>query len=175
VELRRVVTGVDGEGRSRIVSDGRPPRTHEFEHVPLHASSILWCSDDPAAPADGADPTPAMPSIVRGPGATTLLQVQLPPDSVWAAEDFDAERALAEQSEATPGLLEHFEEGSAFHATPTIDYIVLLEGELWLLLDEGETVVRPGDVVIQNGTRHAWENRAEVPATFLCVLVSARR
>lgn len=174
MKVRRVVTGVGADGRSRIVSDGVPPRTHDFETIPEHASSLLWATDtEPPTPSDGEDPTPTLPSVIRGPGETTFMTVQFPPDSVFAADDFDPEAAHREQTEVTPGLLEHFEEpGSPFHRTPTVDYVLLLEGELWLIVDEGEVKLEPGDIVVQNGTRHAWENRTDKPARIVATIVS---
>ena len=102
--------------------------------------------------------------------------ISLPPDSVMAAP-LDPQRAFGEMAEALPGLIECFEpEAPGMHRTPTIDYLVILEGELWLELDDGqERLVRSGDVVIQNGTRHAWRNKSNKPATMLFVLVGANR
>jgi hypothetical protein len=178
MDVRRIVTGVDADGRSTFVSDGPAPRTHDFVHIPQHSSTIVWAtSGRETAPNAGADPTAALASVIPAPGGTTLLVVQFPPDAVFASGDFDAEAAFAEQSEVSPGLFDHFEQpGSPFHTTPTVDYIVLLSGELWLVLDEGrETLVRAGEIVIQNGTRHAWENRSDASATMVGVLVGATR
>jgi uncharacterized cupin superfamily protein len=88
--------------------------------------------------------------------------ISLPPDSVMAAP-LDPQRAFGEMVEAMPGLIECFEpEAPGMHRTPTIDYVVIIEGELWLELDDGqERLVRSGDVVIQNGTRHAWRNKSD--------------
>jgi quercetin dioxygenase-like cupin family protein len=62
----------------------------------------------------------------------------------------------------------------AMHATPTVDYAVVLEGEIWLEVDDHQTVhVRRGDVVIQNGTRHGWRNKGSQSATMLFVLHGA--
>jgi uncharacterized cupin superfamily protein len=178
MNVRRIVTGVNAHGKSIFVTDGPAPRSHDFVHIPDHSSTIVWAtSGTETAPNSGADPTPRLESVVPGPGATTLLVVQFPPDAVFASERFDSEAAFREQRDVSPGLFEHFEEpGSPFHATPTVDYIMLLSGELWLVLDEGrETLVRAGDIVIQNGTRHAWQNRSGSPATMVGVLVGATR
>jgi len=59
------------------------------------------------------------------------------------------------------------------HKTKTIDYIVLLEGEISLLLDEGEMDLKPFDVVIQRGTNHAWINKSSKPALLVAVLIDA--
>ena len=175
MHVRRIVTGVDTGGRSVFADDGPPPRAHQFVHVPGQSSTLVWATGEASVPNAGDDRTPGLPSVVPGPGSTVLVVVTLPPDSVYAAEDFDPQAAFAERDAISPGLLEHFEEGSGFHATPTVDYVLMLEGELWLVLDEGETAVRPGDIVVQNGTRHAWQNRSNAPATFAAVLVGASR
>lgn len=96
------------------------------------------------------------------------MMVSLPPDTVMAAP-IEPERALAEMLEFLPGLIETFEkEDPAMHRMPTLDYGVLLEGELWLELDNGEQrLLQVGDVIIQQGTRHAWRNRSSRPAKAL--------
>ncbi|MCY1310380.1 hypothetical protein D9M70_605620 [compost metagenome] len=87
----------------------------------------------------------------------------------------DPQRAFAQLAEALPGLFDCFEaENPGMHRTPTIDYGVLLEGELWLELDNGEErLVHPGDVVIQNGTRHAWRNKSSNPAKAIFFMIGA--
>jgi quercetin dioxygenase-like cupin family protein len=61
-----------------------------------------------------------------------------------------------------------------FHTTQTIDYVVLLSGQVWLVVDEDEALLGPGDTVIQLGSRHAWQNRGTQPATLAVVLVGAK-
>jgi quercetin dioxygenase-like cupin family protein len=91
--------------------------------------------------------------------------------------DFDPEAAGREYLEFLPGLAESFDpDGSGMHRTATVDYDVIVSGELWLELDDGELRhLRAGDIVIQNGTRHAWRTRSDSPAVMLAVLVGARR
>ena len=60
-----------------------------------------------------------------------------------------------------------------WHATDSVDYAICLEGEVWAMLDEGETLMRPGDVLIQRGTYHAWSNRSDGPARMLFILIDA--
>lgn len=59
------------------------------------------------------------------------------------------------------------------HQTPTLDYIIILSGELYLIMEEGETLLKPGDIVIQRGTNHAWSNRSNEPCIQLAVLIDA--
>jgi hypothetical protein len=128
----------------------------------------------PQLPHDGKDPTASVTSIVPGPGASRLLIVTFPPDSVFAAPGFDPEAAVRENLAVSPGLAERFEP-DGMHQTPTVDYGIVLDGEIWLEVDGGrsERLAR-NDVVIQNGTRHAWRNKSEQPATLAFVLLGAR-
>jgi mannose-6-phosphate isomerase-like protein (cupin superfamily) len=142
-------------------------------HTPGMKTSVIWSTD--GSPADSTDPTAALQSVIPAPGESVMLVVDLAPDAVMASPDFDPEQAFAEQGAASPGLVELFEpENPGFHTTPTIDYFILLDGELHLELDNGEErLVKAGDVVIQNATRHRWRNETDRPARFAVVLVGA--
>jgi uncharacterized cupin superfamily protein len=91
--------------------------------------------------------------------------------------DFDPAAFGAEFAANAPGLAERFEmDHPGMHTTDSIDYDVVLEGELVLELDDGkEVTLRAHDVVVQNGTRHAWRNRSDKPAKMLFVLLGAPR
>jgi mannose-6-phosphate isomerase-like protein (cupin superfamily) len=176
VQIRRVVTGLDAAGRAVVVSDGPPPRRHDLVHVPGMSTAMLWASQ-PAEPVrtDGSDPTPQVISQVPVPGGTCFVIVAFPPDSVFRDPGFDAAAADAEQRLASPGIPELMEPGNpGMHTTPTVDYCVVLSGEVWLELDDGVlTRLRAGEVVVQNGTRHAWRNLGREPATLAVVQVGA--
>lgn len=176
---RRVVTGTDRAGQSRFVLDGRPPRTTDFAHLAGSGSSTVWATSSvPELPSDGADPTPGLGVMIAPPGGTLFLIIRIGPDSAAPRTEADRQAASAEQSKAWPGFFEHSRHArrgdSDLHATPTVDYVIVLEGELWLELDGGEERrLRPGDIVIQNGTWHGWHNREEVPATIAVIQVGA--
>ncbi|MFI6367718.1 cupin domain-containing protein [Nocardia sp. NPDC050630] len=121
----------------------------------------------------GATTTTFLPD----PGETIALTVTFPPDSVFSDPDFDPAAAAAESVRNTPGLAECFEPTApGMHTTPTIDYVVVLDGTVVLELDDGVTTeVGPGDVVVQNGTRHAWRVPADKPATIFVVLMGQAR
>ncbi|MDX3638817.1 cupin domain-containing protein [Streptomyces sp. MB09-02B] len=175
---RRIVTGLAADGKAAVVQDGQPPRTNALQHTPGFVSSLVWATPaQPAVPFAGTDPTPAVTSYVPEPGATRVLHLVIPPDTVYRSEGFDPAAAVAERLRNSPGLAELFEpDAPGMHTTDTVDYGVLLEGEIVLELDAGnEVTLAPGDVVVQNGTRHAWRNRSTSPATMLFVLIGARR
>jgi mannose-6-phosphate isomerase-like protein (cupin superfamily) len=178
MQIRRLVTGLDAESRAVVVSDGPPPRNHDLVHVPRMSSALLWATaPDEPLPVDGADPTPHLRSQLPLPGGTSFLIVTFPPDSVYADPAFDAAAAAAEQRLASPGITELFEpDNPGMHTTDTVDYTVVLAGEVWLELDDGQlSHLRAGDTVVQNGTRHAWRNLGTEPVTLAVVQVGANR
>jgi hypothetical protein len=172
MKIRRVVTGHDPAGRAVLVSDGPAPRSHDFRHVPGMASTMLWATPGGAA-AEEQDPTPSVRSQVPAPDGTCFVIVTFPPDSVLTSPSFDAAAAEAEHRIASPGIAERFEPDSpGMHATPTVDYVIVLAGEIWLDLGDGRPVrLSAGDTVIQNATRHAWRNLSDSPATIATVQV----
>lgn len=172
MHVRRIVTGHDEQGNAVFVADAPAPRSKSFEDLPGYGISQVWATQ-PGLPTT-EDLTQASGSLIPGPGGTSLLMVSLPPDTVMAAP-LDPQRLVAQMIEAMPGLLETFEAADpAMHRSPTLDYGVLLEGELWLELDNGEQrLLRAGDVVIQQGTRHAWRNRSTQVAKAVFFMVGA--
>ena len=172
--VRRVVTGISADGESRIVSDGPPPRSHVHLATPGMVNTVVWTTPAPTQPAY-PDPTSDLVSVVPGQGETVALVVTFPPDAVFADPLFDPVAAAKEQSEVTPGLAELFEQDNpGFHTTPTIDYGVVLNGEIVLDLGSSRTVLQQGDIVVQNGTRHAWRNVTTESATVFFVLIGTK-
>lgn len=177
--VRRVVTG-ERDGRSYVVSDGPVANTHEFAAMPGFKTTLAWMTHDtPQLPYSGgeADPVAEIVSMLPGPNGSCVIIVSFPPDSVTASSDFDPAAAAAEQADFLPGLADSFDpDGSGMHVTATIDYDIIIEGELWLEVDDGDLVhLQAGDVVIQNGTRHAWRNLTDKPTTMVSVMVGAKR
>lgn len=175
--VRRIVTG-ERDGRSYVVSDGPVANTHDFAAVPGFQTTLAWKAGAvPSLPHDGKDPVAEVTTMVPDPQGSTLIIVRFPPDSVMSAADFDGEAAAEEQLRFLPGLFESFDpDGTGMHQTATVDYDIILDGELWLELDDGELRhLKAGDIVIQNGTHHAWRNLGDKPATMAAVLIGANR
>ena len=167
---RRIVTGYRA-GKSVFLSDDRPlsdgyPASMGFANVE--------CWGAPSVPAHPAEGVPlATGGRLPAPGESQLLIVTFPPDSAYAAAAFDPVAAAAEQARLMPGIFGCFEPGNpGMHRTPTLDYVVVLDGHLVLELDDGATrTVSRGDVIVQNGTRHAWRNPGDRPATIAAILI----
>lgn len=172
---RRVVTGIRN-GKSVFLSDGPTPNAHAYDSVPGHLTSVLYATAaKPSLPQDHAEQAPPQIPITPASGETKLMIVVFPPDSVFATVDPGS--AFEEQAVHIPGLIQAFEpDAPGMHTTDTVDYDIVLEGEVWLELDDGaESLLKQGDVVVQCGTRHAWRNKSGKPATLCFVLIGAER
>lgn len=176
--IRRVVTGYDDHGRSALISDSATPRTVAFQSIPGHALAQVWItSPSPVISASGVDPTEGQIDLLPPPGGTSLLIVTFPPDRTMSAPGFDPVAAGQECLAHMPDLARTFEpDCPGMHRTDTVDYAIVLSGEVWLEVDGGqETLLRPTDVVVQQGTRHAWRNKTDMPATVAFFMIGARR
>ena len=166
--VRRVVTGHTPEGRSTIIMDEPAPQVTPAAE-PEGGSTVLWVTD--TAPASNAGNEDAAPAGVRNPvpppspGGSIIRIVDFLPSSRGAAPAtaLAGVKHTPERSQKHPG----------FHQTDTVDYAVVLEGEVWAILDEAETLLKAGDVLIQRGTFHAWDNRSDRVCRILFVLIDA--
>lgn len=177
MKIRRVVTGHDDRGRAVFVDDQElDPITISL--IPGAEYHRLWGGNEaPSFPDNGAahpmDMDPFFPPL----NGYRFLVFQLPPGHRQAAAPppVDLEAGVAEMEERLPGARAHFDpEAPGMHTTATIDFEFVLEGEVWLELDDGqEVLLKPGDTVVQNGTRHAWRNKGEVPARLVAFIIGA--
>ena len=174
--VRRIVTGHDGRGRSIVHEDGPPARVVTLGGPAGAIFHEIWNTRAAPAPIDRASGEPAEAGIALLPPAsgTRIRILDIPPDDgKLAALPREAVRALFEAIGAGHALAEDAPH-PLMHRTETIDYGIVLEGELVLILDEGETIVRAGDVIVQRGTSHAWANRSDRNARIAFVLVDGR-
>lgn len=172
MRISRIVTGVLPSGKAGILHNGvvgavAPAALTGLEFFPL------WGTEDGKSLPDDATGRPYWP----GGDGTRFLAVTWAPAGTAAQPEGDEEELQAQAEAAFPGLMGAFEpDHPGFHTSDSIDYGVCLEGEMWLVLDDGEEArITPGAVVVQRGTRHAWQNRSDAPATMLYVLVGADR
>lgn len=146
---RRIVTGHDADGVSVVVSDGPVPVTKELpqDGVAFHE---VWLT------------APAPAAIHAGDEDPTIGDVTVPPPS---------QGTRIRINEFMPGHLDEKGLQSPVHRTESIDYGIVLEGEITLLLDDSEVTAHAGDIVVQRGTDHAWANRGEQTARVAFVLI----
>jgi mannose-6-phosphate isomerase-like protein (cupin superfamily) len=175
--FRRVVTAKNAAGKSVVVSDGASPREMALKHTPGFISAPIWTTSDvPSLPHDGKDPMASNGTLLQPAGGSTFIIVTFPPDAVMMSPNFRPELAGPEHAMAAPGIAETFEmEHPGMHTTPTVDFGVVLSGEVVLELDDGVTVkLAAGDTFVQHGARHAWRNPHNSPATIAVVLAGAK-
>jgi hypothetical protein len=182
-EMRRAVAGHDAEGRSVFVDTGVVPPT-EAQLYPGATYWLVWGTADGGAEV-GTDAEPVHKPFFPAPGGSRVIAVRFAPRQAagsGAGGDTDPEALAAMRADAEekfPGLFDaHAADPTdpAFHTTDTVDYAFVAEGELVLKLDDGaEELLRPGSFVVQRGTRHAWENRADHPALVVFVIIGADR
>ncbi len=174
MNVRRVVTGRQPDGTSVFVSDA-PVEPIEVALVPGTAWHRLWGSDVGARlPTDGTPPDE--PTYFPPAGGYRFGLFTLAPASTPAPTDLDLASALAEVDEKLPGMFGVNEpDHPLMHTTDTVDFDLVLSGEVWLELDDGaERLLRAGDCVVQNGTRHAWHNRSDEPCVMMVALLGAQ-
>lgn len=171
--VRRVVTGHDCEGRSVVQEDGPPARAVTLGGESGPTFHEIWNTRSTPAPIDRASGEPAEPGISLLPpaGGTRIRILDIPPDDGTVAHlPRETVRALFESIGAGHALPEN-PPHPLMHRTETVDYGIVLEGELVLILDDSETAVRAGDIVVQRGTSHAWANRSTSNARIAFVLI----
>jgi mannose-6-phosphate isomerase-like protein (cupin superfamily) len=172
--IHRVVTGHNAQGRSIIASDGPLPTVVPITAIPGTVFHEVWSTSATPAPVDnGPDPTTG-PLVLPPPaGGTRLRFVDIPPDTpeflAHGAQRMHA--AFSQTGDASVSTVRDDSPHPLMHRTESVDYGVVIEGEMTLVLDDGEVLLRPGSVVVQRGTNHAWANRSGAMCRMLFVLI----
>jgi hypothetical protein len=173
--VRRIVTGDDAKGNSRIIEDAPAGSIRNVAARPGYRAVNVWRTEQTPARIDSADSTGRHQGILPPRHGTILRIIDFPPEP-------RDEAALRQQLDATFGGIykdaahdRRAGKHPGMHRTETVDYAIVLEGEIWAVMDEGETLMRAGDVLIQRGTNHAWANRSDRTARIAFVLIDGER
>ena len=170
-QVRRIVSGHDGEGRSVFIVDGVAGNVKEMESMPGLALTDLW--ETQSTPADNSGNRDAGDRAVKlePPKNGTIFRiVEFPPDSAWKGK---ADGNEAFDSIGAGHAADSASDDPMMHKTATVDYLVVVKGEIWAILEEGEVCLKQGDVMIQRGTNHSWSVRTDEPCLLAAVLVDA--
>lgn len=170
--IRRVVTGHDQGGKAVVVMDGVAANVVTSQHRPGGRTNLWRTTAAPADLSGRKDAADAEFTLAPPPSGTNFRISEFPPEDPEEMKAIDGSRAFAEVGAAqtlVAGARHPF-----MHRTATIDYAIVLEGEITLLLDDSEVALKAGDVVIQRGTNHAWSNRSEVPCMMAFVLIDGK-
>jgi mannose-6-phosphate isomerase-like protein (cupin superfamily) len=174
-DIRRIVTEDDAQGRSRIIEDGPATAIRTVSERPGYRAVNVWRTESSPAAIDAPDTVAKHKGISPPKGGGTILRIiDFPP------EPSDPEE-LRRIIHATFGNMyqdaQHDKRDGkhpGMHRTETVDYAIVLEGEIYAVMDEGETLMRAGDVLIQRGTNHAWANRSNRTARIAFVLIDGK-
>ncbi len=151
---RRVVTGIGADGRSLVVEDGPTPNVYTIAAMPGLEFARVWSTDSAGVPTPSGTDTEG--DLYPPPNGTRVHRMQIPSGFGLAAGDADVDPVAR----------------IAMHRTDSTDFGVVLEGELTLVLeDESETVLRAGDLIVQNGTVHGWRNLGPEPVVVVFVML----
>jgi mannose-6-phosphate isomerase-like protein (cupin superfamily) len=167
--VRRVVTGHRADGRSTVLIDSPAPNVKR-RHAG-NASTLLWVTDETPARASSADRA-ARDIGVPPPRRGTIFRIaEFPPGIGGEVRDHDS--VLRDFGIGADVARGHAPRHPAIHRTRSVDYVVVLEGEIDLLLDDRDVHLKAGDVVVQQGTNHAWINRGARACRLAMVFVDA--
>ncbi len=170
-KIRRLVTGLDDDGKSAFIMDGDAESVLVLEGMGGLALTELW--ETQSAPADNtgsADHTERPMRLEPARQGTVFRMVEFPPDSAWK-ETADPKAVFEAMGAGHAAVAGHDDPG--MHKTASVDYALVLEGEIWAVLETGERLMKQGDVLIQRGTTHAWSNRTADNCLMMFVLCGA--
>jgi len=169
--IRRVVTGHDANGKAVVVMDGDAANVVESPLRPSARTNLWRTVSMPACYGGERDEADAVFDIEPVPNGTILRIAEFEPVRKEDLARYDGEKAFAEVGAAhriVKGARHPF-----MHRTETVDYAIVLEGEIDMLLDEQDVHLTAGDVVIQRGTNHAWANNYDRPCRIAFILIDA--
>ena len=173
--IRRIVTGHDAQGRSIVTEDRAAPSVHTNpKRVGYHLTQ-LWMTDQmPAFVGNEADPTDRPLKLEPSKNGTVVRIVEFGPEGEWMSKVNPDDARVAWDAIGThtastnrTGQGKH----PFMHRTQSVDYCLVLEGEIVIVLDNEEVLMRQGDFLVERGTNHAWANRSDKPCKMLFVLV----
>jgi hypothetical protein len=173
-DIRRIVTGDGADGKSRIIEDAPASSIRTVAERPGYRAVNVWRTTESPASINERDSVENHRGILPPKGGTILRIIDFPPEPQDPQE-------LKRRLHATFGGIyndaDHDKQARhpGMHRTETVDYAIVLEGEIWSVMDEGETLMRAGDVLIQRGTNHAWANRSTRTARIAFVLIDGGR
>jgi quercetin dioxygenase-like cupin family protein len=173
--VRRVVTGHDANGRSVVVSDGPAPFVHMKPNDPGWYSTDVFRTDGSPAKivAQPAETTLGPRRQLPTKRSSVIRVNHFPPesDATRNMTEEESQRAFASLGNASASTFGKGGRHPLMHRTETIDYAIVLSGEITMVLDEGDVLLQAGDILVQCGTNHAWSNKSNEPAVVCFVLI----
>ena len=171
-DFRRVVTGHDENGKSVVLSDETATQILERPTRPGVRLTNFWIERGSPAEYDGPEETCTGDFVLHPPPlGSTFRVVEFLPEDPEVIANIDGKTAFAAMGAG--GNVVEDARHPYFHRTDSLDYAIVLTGEIWMVMDteEEDTLLKAGDVVIQRGNGHAWANRGTEPCAIAFVLI----
>lgn len=175
-QFRRLVTGHDKDGKSVVIFDGAPPTVLATDARPGATMTGIWDTNSTPARIEGkADAYAHVINLMPPRNGTQCIALELQPEDPEVMRKVDRNAAFGAMNAA--GKLAQGDKARHpyMHATETVDYVIILKGEVTLILDDSEHLLKAGDVVVQRGTNHAWSNRGKESCILIGMLIDARQ
>ena len=174
-DIHRVVTGHDAKGRAIVAIDGRLPSVRELQALPGMVFHEVWETDETPARVDNGDDPTVGPVLHQAPkNGTRIRFVDFPPDAEHQLQAEQMTALFAEVNGSANLTADGRSPHPMMHRSESVDYGVVIEGEVTLILDASEVSLRSGSVVVQRGTNHAWSNRSAKPCRMLFIQIDGR-
>jgi hypothetical protein len=173
--VRRIVTGMNAAGKSAIIEDAPAKKVRSVPERPGYRASEIWVTQGSPVPVNDPDRVNLIAGVAPPAGGTLLRVIDIPPEPKDPAERDRAFRATFSKMYSDA---DHRPEGHShpgMHVTDTVDYAIVISGEIYAVMEEGEALMKAGDILIQRGTSHAWANRSDDVCRIAFVLIDGRR
>ena len=172
--IRRVVTGKDATGKAIVMIDSAAANVRERKETGV-ANTLLWVTDAmPAVVTQRIDAADRKIGVHPPPNGTVFRVVEFSPEKEVRADYKSRLRLMQEMGLAPEGPSREHPRDPGMHRTRTLDYAVIMSGEIDMVLDDSEVHLKAGDVVIQQGTNHAWVNRGGEPCQVAFILIDGK-
>ncbi|PHR92596.1 MAG: hypothetical protein COA69_07100 [Robiginitomaculum sp.] len=163
--IRRIITGHNEQGQAVVISDELCPHADPIMNQEYLATTEMWTTTVPADNKTAGDPVVLPHKVAPPDGGAVFRVVEFPPDESFRHK-LRPDQAILDGPETS-------KKNQMLHRTRSLDFVVVMAGEICCVMDEGEVLMKAGDVMVQRGTNHDWQNRSDEVARIAFVLVDA--
>ena len=169
--ISRLVTGIGEDGKSRIV-ETKMLEGKTLSERPGFRMANVWATTSTPALIQAPEATETLHGVHPPKGGTVIRMMDIPPQPIMA--EVSAAQHHVTRAQLFPDASRHKVDTSrhpGMHMTESVDYAIIISGELWAIMEDGESLMKAGDVLVQRGTVHAWANRSEEICRICFVLI----
>jgi mannose-6-phosphate isomerase-like protein (cupin superfamily) len=170
-KIRRYVTGHDKDGKAIVAFDDHAPNAVPLKGWPGAGVTEVWVTGEMPVNNMGREDQSLRPlRHDPTPSGTIFRVVEIPPES---SSTIDTEETFRQLGSGNKPTAEDQAKHPTMHKTNSIDYLVVISGEMWMVMEKGEVLLRPGNCIVRRGTNHAWKNKGDNPCLLAAVLIDA--